>query len=81
MRSKLGQLLYFSQWFWQVFHKLEDNEKKKFLRERFLSDRNELSIDFRLVFLTGSDRVPVFGWSQTQVQKKALRLSCLMSYF
>ncbi|CAF0990014.1 unnamed protein product [Adineta ricciae] len=37
------------QWFWQVFHKLEDNEKKKFL-----------------LFLTGSDRVPVFGWSQTQ---------------
>ncbi|CAF1039515.1 unnamed protein product [Rotaria sordida] len=36
------------QWFWQVFHKLVDNEKKKFL-----------------LFLTGSDRVPVFGWSQT----------------
>ncbi|CAF1465462.1 unnamed protein product [Rotaria magnacalcarata] len=36
------------QWFWQVFHKLGENEKKKFL-----------------LFLTGSDRVPVFGWSQT----------------
>ncbi|CAF3376667.1 unnamed protein product, partial [Rotaria sp. Silwood2] len=36
------------QWFWQVFHKLVDNDKKKFL-----------------LFLTGSDRVPVFGWSQT----------------
>ncbi|CAF3689514.1 unnamed protein product [Rotaria sp. Silwood1] len=36
------------QWFWQVFHKLVENEKKKFL-----------------LFLTGSDRVPVFGWSQT----------------
>ncbi|UJR08173.1 hypothetical protein I4U23_012446 [Adineta vaga] len=37
------------QWFWQVFHKLDDKDKKKFL-----------------LFLTGSDRVPVFGWSQTQ---------------
>ncbi|CAF3739050.1 unnamed protein product [Adineta steineri] len=36
------------QWFWQVFHKLDDKDKKKFL-----------------LFLTGSDRVPVFGWSQT----------------
>jgi len=36
------------QWFWQVFHKLDDKEKKKFL-----------------LFLSGSDRVPVFGWSQT----------------
>ncbi|CAF1021817.1 unnamed protein product [Adineta steineri] len=37
------------QWFWQVFHKLDEPERKKFL-----------------LFLTGSDRVPVFGWSQTQ---------------
>ncbi|CAF0974051.1 unnamed protein product [Adineta ricciae] len=36
------------QWFWQVFHKLDEKDKKKFL-----------------LFLTGSDRVPVFGWSQT----------------
>ncbi|CAF4634181.1 unnamed protein product [Rotaria sp. Silwood1] len=36
------------QWFWQVFHKMSEAEKKKFL-----------------LFLTGSDRVPVFGWSQT----------------
>ncbi|CAM4858154.1 unnamed protein product [Rotaria socialis] len=36
------------QWFWQVFHKMNEIEKKKFL-----------------LFLTGSDRVPVFGWSQT----------------
>ncbi|CAF1080148.1 unnamed protein product [Rotaria sordida] len=36
------------QWFWQVFHKMNETEKKKFL-----------------LFLTGSDRVPVFGWSQT----------------
>jgi hypothetical protein len=24
-------LLFFSQWFWQVFHKLDDKNKKKFL--------------------------------------------------
>lgn len=33
------------QWFWQVFHKLNEKDKKQFL-----------------LFLTGSDRVPVFGW-------------------
>ncbi|CAF0994212.1 unnamed protein product, partial [Didymodactylos carnosus] len=35
------------KWFWEVFHKMTVDEKKKFLQ-----------------FLTGTTRVPVFGWTQ-----------------
>jgi len=36
----------------------------------FFLNRQCLHINIFLVFLTGSDRVPVFGWNQTLVNKE-----------
>lgn len=41
------------RWFWEVFHELSIEDKKKFL-----------------LFLTGSDRVPIQGMRDIKVRKK-----------
>lgn len=44
-------IMFYCRWFWEVFHELSIEDKKKFL-----------------LFLTGSDRVPIQGMRDIKVK-------------